>query len=890
MKPIADAERTARQPAGENGSSQAADDRPTPLCLTALWVAGAVSFAAIIFLFTPFTYQLDDIKVTLQYSGAPIVGALVALALFYRYACPIHPWIGLTLLAYILLGLLSALLADYHWLAWEQYGFELTLMVAFATVAFTATTPERFKNFCRFYFAVGCVTIVFGLFHLFGGVTWMLYHLYPGGKPPAGGPAPLYALLMTLDRNRQMLSTILNRDFYPAYLVMIVPLAVALFSDSRRPLGRAYYAIAGFLYCFCIVLARSNDSNLALTVMTLLFVALMIARQQLRTIPRQVLLVWIAGSALIVATALFFIRSYFSDIPNQFPYAVRSRSIIWSGALGIFFDPSQPIAVFLRRMILGCGPGGFMILLPQYQSPDFYRWAIAPITQFSHSQPLDLLSERGLLGTAAFAAFLGGILWLLFRDTRRRHDDPLILYQIALLTAIMGISIQNLTSPNIRWTACGFNYWFLLGLSAAAIRLSAPIEERGTRDRSWALPAPLRRVAVGSLLGIVLAFGVISMPFGVRRFVSAVYNNNARIKINDMAVRVSQMSAAPAGAQRETLRRQAVDFARAAEADLERSIRWLPSFISSSYLLGHAYGRHASVALDKAEIAEMRRRAIEAYDRLSTYDPDYAEIHVGYGMVYRQAYSDTQQPADRDMAIDHLDKAARSTNELQTQMIYANALTSLGESERAKALYWRILELAKAGAPDPSGYAREALNELLTQARSANDAKQIVTLCRRRLEDQPRDAATFVELIENLRRLGRDPEALDFCHNWIEQNSLDPLPRNMAAKILLDHGARSEALKQIAAMQRIQDRRQPTVAGPWALPAPGRVAELRDPRPEELWFRAGQVAEQLNRTSDALSYYQKSMEIARDSRLAWRAREALESLRARRFPPLPKKK
>ncbi|MBM3335987.1 hypothetical protein FJY63_15115, partial [Candidatus Sumerlaeota bacterium] len=42
-----------------------------------LWVVGAISFAAIVLLFTPYTYQLDDLKMTIQFVMAPIIGILL---------------------------------------------------------------------------------------------------------------------------------------------------------------------------------------------------------------------------------------------------------------------------------------------------------------------------------------------------------------------------------------------------------------------------------------------------------------------------------------------------------------------------------------------------------------------------------------------------------------------------------------------------------------------------------------------------------------------------------------------------------------------------------------------------------------------------------------------
>ncbi|MCX8037746.1 MAG: hypothetical protein N3D11_12010 [Candidatus Sumerlaeia bacterium] len=871
--------RNAQAPAGPAQPDLAAP--PAGIVLHAIWGVGGLSFAAIILGFTGYTHSLDDLKVTLQFVMAPVVLVLLAVAVLQRRTQPIVPWVAFSLLAYLLLGLLSTLLADFRWLAWQEWGFELAAMAAFAVAAWTASTPRRFRNFCRFYFYVGCVTIVFGLFHYCGGIEWLLYRLYPGGRQPAPR-APLWLVLRTLAENRQMLSTILNRDFYPAYLLMIAPLAVPLCMESPRAAGKAFYALAASLYVVCILLAQSNDSYAALLVATVLLVGLLLRRTQWNAVPKATRTVWLVGGLVILLTASAY---YAVELPLRLKLALRSRSIMWKGAWKIFWDPSQPAPVFARRALIGSGPGGYLELFPLYRDPDYYRWQIAPITQFSHSQIFDLLAERGATGTAAFAAFLAGMAALLFRQIRRREpESPLRAYQAALLAALIAISIQNLTSPNIRWTACAFNYWFLLGLCAASLRLGMSEAERQKADRVWTFSPRLRMAAGVLFLAATGIFGAAAIPYGFCRFPAAKHNNDGRVYENDMSRLIDLMTVTPPGETREKLRRAAMQSARGAVEAFERSLRWSPTFLASHYLLGHVAARWAALSNDEAESLQIRRRALEAYTRLTELAPDYADVHLSYGLVLEDAYNTSKRPEDKEQAVFHLERAAAMTHAEQTVALAAKTLLALGELDKAAVLYRRVLN---AQQRQPLNYIlrkglREIFDGLRAAAYAAGDRDRVASLCREWLDAHPYDAGVFIELMDILRRQGRHSEALRRCAEWVARNPLDPLPRNVAAVLLPEAKAYRRAVSQIEAMIFIFRARRPTVPLAWALQTPENAKPWREPKIEELWLRAGQLMEKLLATTEAVRCYEQSIQAAGNSPVGWQARQALETLKARK--------
>jgi len=900
------------QPAGTPSTAsltnQVEAQRGRPMLLL-LWAVGGISFAAIVLTFTPYTYQLDDIKVTIQFVMAPIIGILLAIVVSLGHGQPIHPWIALSLMAYFLLGLLSTVLADFQWLAWQELGFELAAMIGFATVAWTASTRERFRNFCRFYYAIGCATIVFGLFHYLGGFALMHKVFYPQGWQGEGLPSAFYVLVFTLRRTQEMFSTILNRDFYPAYLLMIAPLTVALFSDSQRTIGRLFYLAAGFLCCLCIYLSKSNDSYVALVVAGIVLAAVGIRRQSWVCLPSKLIATWAVGFLILLVTGLFLVRSTLSSLPSRISFAARSRSILWSGAWGVFFDPALPTAAFLRRVIVGSAPGGYLEFFPRYRSPDYHRWGIAPITQFAHSQPLDLLSERGLLGTAAFASFLGGVVWLLFRQVRGRHDHPLHLYQAALLSSIVAITVQNLTSPNIRWTVCAFNYWFLLGLGVA-VRLPLDLSERGlwraqtsassdfgeldrTR-RAWVLPPTLRWLTIGSLLVGMIVLATFSAPYGFRRFVSSVYNNKGRVELSSMTAVINKMDSLPVGQERESLRQTALGYASRAVSYFNRSLDWLPFFLSSYYQLGYVYAKQAELTIAPVEVLRFDEQAIKTYDRLASLAPEYAEIDSVRGAVYGHLYLQHKQLETKKHALYHLERAARMTTALRPNLVYLRTLLTMDEIERAIEAFGRMLDLARLYPIDPGSHKaiRELFAQLLDKVRTSGTRDQTVTLCRRWLDYEPDDPVAFVALCTILPSAGLHPastgvsEVLKRCQQWIERNPFDLLPRNVAANVLTDIHAYRHALVQTEALLHIQGCRGSRGPAEQSVKDSRTLDLWLDPRQDELWFRAGQLLTWLNDTSQALTCLENSIKAAPDERSAEPARLAIQSLRAGKTAPM----
>lgn len=687
---------------------------PIPLTVLILWIFGGTAFAFIVYLFTPFTHNLDDIKVAFQYSLAPIVWGFFAVALWCGHIQRLHPAVVFSLSAFMLVMLLATLVGLFPWRAWHQLGYQLTIMAPFLVIAGTATNERRFRNMCLFYFLIGGGTIVLGLFHYFGGVGYIFQKVYPTGLPPQGY-GPLYTLLYTLRLNGDMLSTILNRDFYSAYLIMVVPIGVALALSAPDLRAKIFFLLMFFLGCVCIILAFSKDSYIALFMILVIFLILFALRHDWRSVPKPLWGVWIAGGLVVFITAVWVVRDRLTNLEWAVNCSIVSRKIIWGGSWQVFCDLTRPLGTLLKFLLVGGGPGAFYLRFPFYRHPDYNLYQISHITIFSHNQYLDLTAEEGLLGFIAFMFFLGAVTWLLLREAWRKTQSPLNSYLIVLFSSVVGVSFQNIFSPGIRWTVCGFNYYFMMGLAVAGFHLTLTEQERARIDRFYSFSPTLRKTVAGAFLAFALVFEAVSVPYGVTYFLASKANNDGLILLNDFGIRCDEIGR-PTSKQGEDpkFRADTRQLGLATMDRFRRALDWQPDFITAYYKLAHVYSRMATITDDPQESLEWWDKAKATYDELAGYAPDYSEIHLNYGILGRVFFGSTRKPEYLTMALRSFHKAARMCNRLVVQNYYAETLgiaasvagtSSPLQAETVAALEQPLGDIALGPPPNDSHFS-----------------------------------------------------------------------------------------------------------------------------------------------------------------------------------------
>ncbi|MCX5642565.1 MAG: O-antigen ligase family protein [Candidatus Omnitrophica bacterium] len=315
-----------------------------------------------------------------------------------------------------------------------------------------------------------------------------------------------------------------NKNFFAGYLIMVIPITiitlwqkiVALGNNlaekaPRPPLktGRNRPTISAvtkhraprrfnnylsltlviplilvvILFLTLLVLADSQASQAGLAV-GLLFLAFVafgkFIMPRLKTVLRILTL-----SLLIIALAL----TAFIGAKKGTPYILKNvRYPLWKGSADMV----------AQKPMTGFGPGSFLAVFQRFRPADYYnRQEVAPLSDHSHNEYLELASESGLPALVFFLIFLASVLILSISKMKNSgfiasqpapeaHSPPAKKSDMAispewfllagLLSGLIAILVDGLFSTNLRTFSVVSVFWVLLGLCAAIINKDSDVK------------------------------------------------------------------------------------------------------------------------------------------------------------------------------------------------------------------------------------------------------------------------------------------------------------------------------------------------------------------------------------------------------------------------------
>lgn len=658
-----------------------------------VWVALLgimISMTLVIFLMTPLTHNLDDIKITLFYLTGPVL-MLIGLAAIYLKVVPLPPRVaGLALLGYGLVMVISTLFSNFElkgfhlvptqsdqsWIAWNQTLFVWCAAGFFMSAFCVGSHRSSSRIFLRFLVLTVLATNLIGYFFFdvtnspdhASGVAKLYKYLYPSDASRDG--SALSNLLYTLyTADGALQSTVLNRDFYAGFLLLFLPFSLLMALDpgpTRKPaIWRSIGLVTALLTTLSIFLCQSKGELIS-GVFALAFCGLMFFRfGKIADLRRRHLLTWTVGLLLTLGLVIWLKSPTMMSQLKSLNNAFGSRRIIWSGAWQIF----------LHFPLLGGGPGTFRIYFPTYRAADYFNHDINNVTTFSHNYFLDILSETGSLGFICFITMLAALTLVGLNHALRHPDSRIRLYLSATIGALMGFYGSNLSSPNARWVIGAVPMWAVIGLLAGLIRqaegcsrpkaqpLAANVPEIG--EPALAVASPMHNWAKFLILGLG-AIGVVALfcayPTGLNYFNSAkLYNTGLMYMDQGMAINQAIADQEKANhpldeQEKKEARAKALFYLETSTRHFDRAIKTDLTNESAYYKVGSVYttlsGMYQEIAQQlrakgKEQDAdsyaqqsdEYLKQAKEAYETLAHYDPDYAEIHFNLGLIY-QSWAD----------------------------------------------------------------------------------------------------------------------------------------------------------------------------------------------------------------------------------------------------------
>ncbi len=255
---------------------------------------------------------------------------------------------------------------------------------------------------------------------------------------------------MFTDIKSRVISTFENPNVLAEYLIMILPLTVALFLAKKGHRSKFGSAVLIALFGGCLIYTWSRGAWLG-TIIGLLIFFLLYTKNTL-----SVLMFGALGIPFLPFILPESITSRFLSIGNLADTSTSYRVSIWRGVinmLGDYWDSG-----------IGIGNAPFAAVYPVYSLSG------CETAQHSHNLYLQITAELGIVGLVIFVLLLFIFMQssLEFHVTEKRSEK---LFSTALFCGILSVLAQGMTDYIWYNYRVFLMFWLLIGL-AAAIRKS----------------------------------------------------------------------------------------------------------------------------------------------------------------------------------------------------------------------------------------------------------------------------------------------------------------------------------------------------------------------------------------------------------------------------------
>lgn len=335
-----------------------------------------------------------------------LLGAVVLYALQATYSADVAKALEQVVFFYVPFALLFAVLRDVPW------------------------TPRMVH---------GCFAVLVGLALVFAGIGFVEYQL----RELLLNPKVINS--NQFEEYFRVNSLFFDPNMYGRFLalVMLGLAAVLLWSRRQRDIGVALGVLA--ILWGGLVLTLSQSSFAALLVGLIVLAAL---RFDARTV--------LAGAAGLAALAAVLVLAF----PGTFGVDLRSGESVDDATSGRYNLLKGGVELALDRPVAGWGSGSFSREYRRHEKTSNERAVSA-----SHTIPLTVAAEQGLIGLAVYVALLVAALWRLLRGAGQLAARPAVAAGFVALVVHTWMYAAFLEDPMA---------WTLLAIGAARVGGSAP--------------------------------------------------------------------------------------------------------------------------------------------------------------------------------------------------------------------------------------------------------------------------------------------------------------------------------------------------------------------------------------------------------------------------------
>ena len=365
---------------------------------------------------------------------------------------------------YLLLGLISAVTAENHWVAARAIGITFSGLVLFRAARATAAAGRRWPLVAALAAAIvlACVTSLLQAY----GVTSDFFSL---NRSPGG--------------------TFGNRNFVAHLAAIGAPALLVLLVLAPRARSMLISGAGAAILAAALVLSRSRAAMLAILAGALvLALGIWIAQRRFhdRRIARRLPLAAAfaaagAAAAILVPNAL----NWKSDSPYLDTVTGVVNYRVGSGH-GRLVQYGTSLKLAAEHPLLGVGPGNWAVAYPKVAAkgdPSIDHDDGMTANPWPSSDWIAMIAERGIPATVAFALALVGLVVLAFGAMRNSLDLDEFLPPLALVAALAATLVVGSFDAALLLAPPTLFVWALLGALAtpAAVRMSIPLSTATVR-------------------------------------------------------------------------------------------------------------------------------------------------------------------------------------------------------------------------------------------------------------------------------------------------------------------------------------------------------------------------------------------------------------------------
>lgn len=436
------------------------------------------------------TYDSAMVKITEVQMFGTLLGALWLCKIFESGHWPFSRSQTLLVLPFIAIfasGVLSFIRSPLHWGSFDFF-VRRVVYIGFAIIAATEMTSlSDFRRMTKWLVWAVAVCTIYGL------IQWFDFNFFPPGPPTVG----LDKFVWRRAFGERVFSTFGNPNFYSNFLVIMVPLMVALYLHTRK----FFYLPLVALTLVNIYWTRSKGPAMGLMAGTAIFsffyVRFFVSSAKIRRA-----VVTTAAVIVLLLGAYITKRVFFSGIAiTSFSFRMYTWLSTWE--------------MVDARPVLGNGIGTFWVVYPAYRRPAIFHIEAKHNTETDHAENehLEVWMDEGIVGMGLWIWMILMIAYGMYKALAALTQQPPsragpgnakipeeAYYVLGIASGFLGMLIHNNTDVSMRFVSSGAPFWLLAGMNAALL-MYCPLPEHQSsfvheNTEPEAAPNPLLQLAM----------------------------------------------------------------------------------------------------------------------------------------------------------------------------------------------------------------------------------------------------------------------------------------------------------------------------------------------------------------------------------------------------------